>query len=308
MLFTDLLVCYNYGQMKLKLILNPVSRGLKQRGCWTRIQKALDERKIPYDIECTEGPGHGTILAKKAVEAGYDTIVSIGGDGMANEVANGMIGSDAVFGVIPCGDANDFPKMIGMPKVDPERACDIIREGFTRTIDVGVINGRYFLNVVGIGIDGEITEAKARIKHYLPGFIGYYYESLKALLTYAPKKVNIKIDGSSLDASVLSLSIGNGRCCGGGFLFTPEAEIDDGILDVCLVRYMSRLRTVWDLPKVPKAEHIKLPYVSIYKGKEITAESGTLLTAHIDGEIAKAHKFEIKVLPGKLRVLAKRPE
>jgi len=250
----------------------------------------------------------GSGIAQVCAQSGYDTIVSIGGDGLANEVANGMIGSQATLGFIPCGDANDFPKMIGLPKVDPERACDIIREGFTRTIDVGIINGRYFLNVVGIGIDGEITEAKARIKHYLPGFIGYYYESLKTLLTYRPKKTNIKIDGNSLDASVLSLSIGNGRCCGGGFLFTPEAEIDDGILDVCLVRFVSRLRTIWDLPKLPKAEHIKLPYVSIYKGREITAASEMLLTAHIDGEIAKAHKFEIKVLPGKLKVLAKRPE
>jgi len=293
--------------MRIKFLLNPAAGKCRAEKLWPKIKDFFDGRKIACDLKKTTGPNHATELARKAVESGFDTIVSIGGDGLTNEIANGIIGSDAALGIIPCGESNDFPKMLGLSGKDWEGACKVIAEGLTRKIDVGMINGRYFLNVVGIGIDGEVVEAKARAKKYMPGFLGYFIQSFMALLMYKPKKVNIRFNGKSVDATVLSLSIGNGRCCGGGFLFTPEAEFDDGILDVCLVRFTNRFRMIWDLPKVPKAEHVKLPYVSMYKAKELTVTSEMLLTCHIDGEVAKAHKFEINILPQKLRVLAKKP-
>jgi YegS/Rv2252/BmrU family lipid kinase len=293
--------------MKIKFLLNPVSGKCRAGKLWPKIKNFFDERKIAYHLEKTTAPNQATQLAKKAVGSGFDTVVSIGGDGLTNEIANGMIGSQATLGIIPCGEADDFPKMLGLSGKDWEGACKVIAGGPAKKMDVGMINGRYFLNVVGIGIDGEIVEAKARAKKYMPGFLGYFLQSLLALLLYKPKKVNIRFNGKSVDATVLSLSIGNGKCCGGGFLFTPEAELDDGILDVCLVRFTNRLKMIWDLPKVPKAEHVKLPYVSMYKAKELTATSDMLMTCHIDGEVAKAHKFEIKIFPQKLKVLAKKP-
>jgi YegS/Rv2252/BmrU family lipid kinase len=290
--------------MKLKLILNPASA--KSKECWPEIQKILEGRKIIYDLDRTEGPGHATLLAKKAVQSGFDTIISVGGDGLSNEIANGMIGSDATFGVIPCGEADDFPKMLGLSKKRLEEACQVIIEGFTRKIDVGMVNGRYFLNVVGIGYDGEINERKALTKKYLHGFFGYLIQTILVLLTYKPKPIKIKIDGITLETSIFLLCIGNGRCCGGGFLLTPAAVIDDELLDICLIKYPGKLRTILDIPKVPKGDHVKLSYVTVFKAREINISSEATLTSHIDGEIAKAKEYQIKILPKKLKVLAKK--
>ncbi len=290
--------------MKLKLILNPASA--KSKECWPEIQKILEGRKIIYDLDRTEGPGHATLLAKKAIQSGFDTIISVGGDGLSNEIANGMIGSDATFGVIPCGEADDFPKMLGLSKKRLEEACQVIIEGFTRKIDVGMVNGRYFLNVVGIGIDGEINERKAQAKKYLRGFLGYYVQTLLAFVDYKPKKVKIKMNGARLETNLFLMSTGNGRYCGGGFLFTPDAKMDDGLFDICLIKYPGKLRAFWDLPKIPKGEIEKLSYATIFKANEIDISSHDLLIAHIDGEVAKANEFKIKILPRKLKVLAKK--
>jgi YegS/Rv2252/BmrU family lipid kinase len=293
--------------MKIKFLLNSAAGKCKGEKLWLKAKEFFDKRKIAYDLEKTIAPNQATELAKRAVESGFDTIVSIGGDGFANEVANGMIGSEATLGLLPCGKANDFSKMLDVPANNIEEACRTIISGFSKKIDVGMINGRYFLNVVGIGIDGEITEAKTNVKKYLPAFLGYFLQSLSALLTYKPKKVNIRFNGNALDIIALSLNIGNGKCTGGGFLFVPEARIDDGILNICLIRFTSRLRAIWDFPKLPKAKHVRLPYVSMHKAKEITVASDELLTCHIDGEVAKARRFEIKILPQTLKVLTKMP-
>ena len=291
--------------MKLKLILNPASA--KSEKSWPQVQKFFEGRKIPFDMDKTEGPGHATLLAKKAVQSGFDTIVSVGGDGLSNEIVNGMIGSDATFGVIPCGEADDFPKMLGLSRNRLEEACQVIIDGFTKKIDVGMVNGRYFLNVVGIGYDGEINERKALTKKYLHGFFGYMVQTVLVLLGYKPKPVRIKIDGVTLDTTIFLICIGNGRCCGGGFLLTPAAVIDDGLLEICLIKYPGKLRTILDIPKVPKGEHLKLPYVTTFRAAELDISSEVLLTSHIDGEIAKENRYQIRILPQKLKVLAKKP-
>lgn len=290
--------------MKLKLILNPASG--KAKRCWPVIEKFFEEKNIPFDLDRTSGPGQGTLLAKKAVEAGFDAIVSVGGDGLASEIANGIVGSEATLGVIPCGEANDFPKMLGITEKNVEEACRIVAEGFTRKIDVGMINGRYFLNVVGIGYDGEVTEQKAKIKKHAGGFFGYFIQAILTTLTYKPKLVKIKMDGVTFEASILLLTIGNGRFCGGGFLLTPNAEIDDGLLDVCLIKYPGKLWVLWDLPKVPKGKHVGRLHTTVFRTREIEVSSEDLLIIHIDGEIAKGHEFKIKVLPQKLKVLVKK--
>ncbi len=293
--------------MKVKFLLNPAAGKDICEKYWPRVKTFFDDKKIFYDLEKTTGPNQAAGLAKKAVESGFDTIVSIGGDGFTNEIVNGVIGSEAALGLIPCGDANDFPKMFGISKKNVEEACSIIAEGFTRKVDLGSVNERYFLNVVGIGCDGEITEQKAKIKKRFVGFFGYFIQAIVTTLTYKPKLVKIKMDGVTFEASILLLTIGNGRCCGGGFLLTPAAVIDDGVFDICLIKWPGKLWTLWDLPKVPKGKHVGKLHTIIFRAKEIDVSSEELLTAHIDGEVTKANKFRIKILPQALKVLAKNP-
>jgi len=292
--------------MKLKLILNPASGNGKAERRWPEIQKILDQRGIAYDLERTGGPGQATPLAKNAVQSGFDPIVAIGGDGLINEVANGMIGSKATLGLIPCGDANDFSRMFGISENNLEEACEVLIEGFTKAIDVGMVNDRCFLNVVGIGFDGEVSERKSKSTGLLRGFWGYYVHTVLTLFTYKPKPVELKIDGVSRDTLLFFITIGNGRYCGDGFLLTPNAELDDGLLDVCLVKYPGKLKALWDIAKASKGKHVRLPYVTMLRAGEIRVASETPLTAHVDGEIAKENEYNIKILPQKIKVLAKK--
>jgi len=293
--------------MKFKLIFNSGSRKGRAIECLEKLQKFLDQQKIAYDLETISGIGQGTFAARNAVQAGFDTVVSVGGDGLTNEIANGIIGSDVRLGVIPCGEGNDFPKMLGVSEQNVAEAFKVISEGYTKTMDVGFANGRYFLNVMGIGIDGEIGELKARAPKIFHGYYAYLYATFPAILFFKPKKVKINLDGKIISETVSLVTIGNGKFSGGAFQLTPDAEIDDGFLDVCVVRHTSKLKMLRDFPGVISGQHIFLPYVKMFKAKTVEVSSKNAMTAHLDGEIMKSDNFNIKIIPKKLNVLVKKP-
>lgn len=274
---------------------------------WRKIQNFFDERGIVYSFDKTLTPGDAALLARKAVEEGFDTIVSVGGDGTASEVINGLVGSDATFGIIPAGVGNDFAKNIGISRTNLQAACETILEGYTRKIDIGSVNGRYFLNMIGIGFDGEAAERKAKSFKFIKGFWAYYVQVIPLLFMYRPKPVKIKMDGVSMETSILFVTIGNGKYSGGGFKLTPLAEIDDGLFDVCLAHYPGLFDLLRHVNKVPKGKHIKLPFIFYFRTGSISLSSEIPLPAHIDGELSKEKSYDIKILPQALKILAKKP-
>lgn len=293
--------------MTIKLILNPAAiNGKAEKVYWPRINKFFQERKIPFEMERTTGAGEATLLSKGAVEQGFKTIVAVGGDGTAHEGLNGLAGSQVNFGVIPCGVGNDFVKMLGLSINNLEAACQVVADGFTKKIDVGLVNGKYFLNMVGIGFDGEVAERKAKTPAFIHGFYAYLIQILPVLFFYQPKHVKIKINGVSLEADILLLTIGNGRYSGGGFKLTPQAELDDGLLDICLSKYPGRLSVLWSIPKVPKGEHVNLSFATMFRATEISVSSEVSLAAHIDGEVVREKTYAIKLLPKFLNLLVKK--
>jgi len=294
--------------MKIKFILNPAAiNGRAETIFWPRVEKFFQERNIAYEMEKTHEAGHATRISKRAVEQGFETIVAVGGDGTANEVMNGIVGSQVAFGIIPCGVGNDFVKMLGLSINNLEAACQVVADGFTKKIDIGIINGKYFLNMVGIGFDGEVAERKAKTPKYIHGFYAYLIQILPVLFFYQPKRVKMKMGGVSLEADILLLTIGNGRYSGGGFKLTPQAELDDGLLDICLSKYPGRWSVLWSIPKVPKGEHVNLPFATMFRATEISVSSETPLAAHIDGEVVKETEYNIKLLPRVLNLLVKKP-
>ncbi|MEA3494278.1 MAG: diacylglycerol kinase family protein [Candidatus Margulisiibacteriota bacterium] len=293
--------------MKYKLIFNPAASHGKAEKIWPRIQECLDQRDMPYELSRTSKRGEALILAKEAVQNGFDKIIAVGGDGLTHEVVNGMVGSDAALGIIPCGSGNDAPRLAGISGKSIGEACDVIREGHTKKIDLGKINDGYFLNNVGLAIDGEIGERKQKMEKYLRGFFAYLGASLPTLFTYKPKRVQIQMDDTFLpQKKVLLISIGNGKFCGGGFQLTPFAAANDGLLDVCVLDYIGTLKALWHLPKTMSGKHVKLPFCKMYKAKKINIKCETLLTAEVDGEISKEKEYRIKVIPQGLELFAKR--
>ncbi len=298
-------MCYNLG-MKLKIILNPAAeKGVAGKKSWPKVKAFFDQKGIEYSLDKTLAPGDGTILAGKAVREGYDTIVSMGGDGTASEVINGLAGSEVKFGIIPCGVGNDFVKVVGLSRKNLVEACEAILAGNTRKVDLGSVNGRYFFNMIGIGFDGEVAERKAHSFRFIKGFWAYYAQVIPLLFMYRPKPVHIEMDGVTMVTSILFVTIGNGRFSGGGFKLTPLSVIDDGLFDICLAQYPGIFNLVRHVNKVPKGKHIKLPFVFYFRTNRIKITSDILLPAHIDGELANSKEFDIKILPRALNMIVK---
>ncbi|MFH0887172.1 MAG: diacylglycerol kinase family protein [bacterium] len=294
----------NENFLKIKLILNPVAGGGRAKAAAIKIEEILDKADIPYSLDTTYRAGGGTILAKRAAEVGFDLIVGIGGDGTLNEIINGMAGSQVALGVVPAGFENNFARMLGLPIGNVEEAIDVFIDGRSRTIDIGKINHRYFLNGINIGLDAVVAKKMEDKKHR--NFSINFKNTLKTIFGYKLPTVNVSIPGKNINAKIVSIAIGNGSCFGGGFYYTPEAELDDGFLDVCLIRGISKFRMLRNTYKVAKGKHTTLGYTTMFRTKEISVNSSENLPIAVDGEIFTGDRpYHIDILHSKLRVKSK---
>ncbi len=275
-------------------ILNPKAG----RGATARLAKslrsALRERNVDHDLVFTTRPGEATELARKA--AGR-YVIAVGGDGTVNEVANGVIGSDKIMGVIPSGSGNDFVKMVNQGK-GFTAVLDRLLQGQTRRIDVGTVecsgNGtpgsiaeprRYFVNGVGIGFDAAVAARTREIK-YLRGTFLYLVAVFQMLGKYRAPLFHISSDGRSTEESRhLLIAIGNGTCAGGGFYLTPRAKIDDGVFDVCLIDDVSIGTILHLMPKAMRGKHLNARQVKYFYSKDLALQADGSFYVHADGEI-----------------------
>jgi YegS/Rv2252/BmrU family lipid kinase len=291
-------------KLKTKLILNPFAGKKRLIKEIDTIKRILTSEGLDFDLAFTQSPKHGIQLAQKAVEEKFNLIVAVGGDGTVNEVVNGIIGvEDVILGIIPIGLGNDFAWMIGLSPKDIDKACKTLCNGAVKNIDVGMVNDRYFVNGVGIGFDAQVAQERLKYKGILSGVGLYLYAVIKTLFKYKPIQANIKLDEEIIDIAPLLIAIGCGKRCGGGFLLTPKAELDDGYLDVCVIQQIGKLKAICNLPKVLNGTHITMQEVNMYRTKQIIVNLPAALTAHVDGEILKEKTYQIKLLSKKLKVM-----
>ncbi len=268
-----------------------------------------------FDLVQTTRQGEAVDLAARALEQGCKMIVAAGGDGTVNEIVNGCLthegpGDQTVLGIIPIGSGNDLAWTIGLP-TDPEAACARVFEGERREIDIGRVTdeggrSRYFCNGVGIGFDATVAREVHKIK-WAGGFTKYLIGLARTFVIYykAPQ-TTIRYDGKEIDDDIMMLSVSNGRRHGGGFYITPDAILDDGRLDLCIVRRVSRLGILQLIPKFLKATHVDDGRVQMDRGQRVHVDVPDGLAAHVDGEIfaVAARELDIEVLPRRLTVAA----
>ena len=293
---------------KVKIIVNPYAGRWKALKSIPAIEAALQREGIAYDLVQTEGPEHGIELARQAALEGYAPVVAAGGDGTVSEVMNGLVqaagdGLAGPMGIIPLGSANDLPVQLGLP-LDVEGACRRLREGKERVIDVGRVNDRYFDNDVGVGFEPQVT-IEARKIQWLRGTLIYIVAVFRALRSYDQPHMTVEWDGGRASGPMLLVSVGNGNVTGGAFRLTPEAELDDGLLDFVFSTAMSRLQIVRFLPLVFSGQHIHRPEVTHGRATRLTITSDDPLPVGADGEIisTEAHHLEFEIIPRKLQVI-----
>ena len=283
-------------------VLNPVAG----RGRVKLLKKTIEnyERTLgtDYEIGETKFPGHGERLAREACIRGFNNIISVGGDGTLLEVINGVSGEDVSVGIIPCGTGNDFSRALDFPEKTEEQ-LRVIHRGKKKRVDLGKANGRYFINVFSFGIDALITQETQKIKKYLPGTFAYVAATIKMLMTYRPVQIHMETDESVFDGEVMLVAFGNGQYYGGGMKITPEASLESGDFQVCIVRALSKARFLRLFPKVFSGRHIGCVEVETCRAKNIKVESKDRVLLNADGDIVGECPVEICIFPGSIEII-----
>jgi diacylglycerol kinase (ATP) len=298
---------------EIMVIANPASGRGRGQHVISYVSKVLPEKGVRFDLVQTECPGHAAELARQAVSDGYRTIVALGGDGTVNEIINGLcldLSDDpnppavVTLGIVPAGSGNDFAYAIGLPPTVPE-ALDRLVEGNTRLVDVGRINDRLFAYGVGMGFIAQANIESRKIK-WMHGTLLYVIAFLKVLLfQFGTHELEITVDDTQIKQRVMLAAVANGGRTAGAFLLSPDARIDDGLLDLCIIAPASRLDVLRFMPLVLKGHHTKLDAVQTFTGREVKIRSGKPLVTHVDGEVFGRGEryYEFSLLPAQLRVI-----
>lgn len=261
-----------------------------------------------WSVEAVEtaGPGHGATLAAECARAGAERVIAVGGDGIVHEVANGLLasGGRAALGVVPAGSGNDFAKLLGVYRHDPAQAVHRIATATVRHFDAGSVAGEYFVNTLGFGFGPEVV----RIRDAMPGlkgFLSYLVPVLRAFAGFVPPVLEIRAGELMEKGPVMMVEVCNGTTAGGSYRFAPDAQPDDGRLDVCVIQRVRLPRFLMALPKVMKGTHGSMREVRLLKATEIHIRGETPLVMHLDGELRMPGTREctIVVEPGVLPVL-----
>jgi diacylglycerol kinase (ATP) len=283
------------------IIINPASGvGNKQRE-EEMIRAHLDMERCHYRIVYTERPFHATEIGRQAARDKVDMVVAVGGDGSLNEVAKGIVGSNTALGIIPAGSGNGLAHHLQIP-FRINKAIEVINQCKIKKIDTIRINGELCISIAGVGFDALVAKEYEKAKKR--GFQTYFKIILKEYVNYKPKKYRITVDGEKYKERALFVSFANSNQFGYNASIAPHAEVDDGLIDVCIIRKVPLARVVFlanlmFLKKIDQSNEI-----TILKGKEISLSRKKGKIVNIDGEHVKLQKdLIIKVDPLSLNVI-----
>ncbi len=285
-------------------IVNLIAGQGRCKELFPKIKVDLDRRRVQYDLHFTNEPMEAIDVAKMGIEAGFSHIVAMGGDGTINEVANGLLGSDATLAVIPAGTGNDFIRMLNIPS-NPMQAIETILTGIPQPIDLGQIeDDRCFINGMGIGLDAQVARDVLKMQR-LRGAPAYLTAAVKQVFRFPAFPVTLTTPEEQLELTSLSLGITNGIFAGGGFRLAPRADIHDGLIDISAVGDYPKLERLFRLPRVRAGKHADWRKGTYRQASQVTVSSAKKLIAHIDGEPYRlpGESFTVKALPDALRVL-----
>lgn len=272
--------------MKYAMIVNMRAGNGRCTRLWPQIEACLKEAGAQYGVYSTEYAGHARELAQQAALAGYDVVVSVGGDGTLNEVVNGIHGTGAILGIIPAGSGNDFSRAFGYSQQDIRQACTWLLAGTSREIDVGRVDQRMFLNVAGAGFDAEVGRmANVWGKKYFAGYLAYLASIIRVLVSFSPRELVVDLDGTELRQKAWLVAVGNAQYFGGGLRVTPDADVNDGLFDVCIVGETSKLELLRVLPRVREGKHLGHPAIQMHRAARVSIVGDSALAAQADGEI-----------------------
>jgi len=285
-----------------KFIVNPSAARGKCARVSVHLKEKCIEAALDFDLVHTSGPKDATAIAAKAC-GDFENIIAVGGDGTIHEVVNGVVGRKHKFGVIPVGSGNDFVKAMGIP-IKFGAAFASVCKGKTRTIDVGCADKSYFPNGLGIGFDAWVVRESQMVQK-LRGNAIYLYSVLRTIYKYRPPQIRLKFNSLTREEHLFMVTVGNGVSLGGGFKLTPFALLDDGLLDLTIIRNLTKPEIYKNLLGVYTGRHTRMPQVTIDRTTELVVESEQGFAVHLDGELMSLEQksLHISIIPKALEVI-----
>lgn len=264
--------------MKHVFIVNPIAGCGKSLEIAKIIENFCKERRIEYKIIYTTKPGEATSIIKTLGENNF--IYSVGGDGTLKEVVNGIVKTNNILSVIPSGSGNDF-----------ERTLQTLPKGIN-DIDLGLVNDHYFINIASIGLDAEIAKNAETLKNKIPNSMIYNASIVKTLAKR--KDPTIIVNGKRYKVTLMAIC--NGRYYGGGFKIAPNAQLNDGNFDICMVDSLKTRQIPGLFLKLLKGTHETSKHVHCFKDFNLSVESEEPIICCVDGEIIEDTYFEFDLI------------
>ncbi|MBP5327813.1 MAG: hypothetical protein J6Y98_07885 [Bacteroidales bacterium] len=263
-------------------IVNPVSGVGKQKKIEEVIESKIDHSLIDYSIQYTERIHHGRDLAKAAVEQGvFDAIVAVGGDGSVNDIAGALVGSDIALAIIPCGSGNGLARNLKIP-LTPAHAIEVINHFKIAEIDTIDVNGHIVASIAGIGFDAHVARRMKLAK--VRGLQAYAKIIVADYTTYKEHTYRLVIDGKEIERQAWFISFANSNQFGYNTTIAPMAQLDDGLIDICIVDRIPLLHLPLTAPLL-YLNHFQLSqHVEYYKAHEVTVLNNKERWVNIDGE------------------------
>jgi len=300
---------------ELHAIVNPIAGSGCTRRRWPRLAATLGAIGWQVRSYVTSAPGDATRIARSLLHAGARELLSVGGDGTANEIANGFFGDgeafspEAVLSIMPTGTGHDFGRSVGIR--DTSEAVAALSAGRVCPVDVGFADyhvgdrrqSRCFINAADVGI-GAVAAAKInRSRKLAGGFLTYLFGAVRAIVTFQARSAQVVVDGATLsDGPISMVLIANGRFHAGGMRMAPTAQMADGFLEVLVLRKVSRLALLLSLlPRAYAGTHVRHPGIRYARGRDVQVRA-TGLPLEMDGEQPGTTDVRIRVLPRALRV------
>jgi YegS/Rv2252/BmrU family lipid kinase len=283
------------------LLVNPSAGGGRAARALPDVEAELRRLAIAFRTEQTTSLEHARGLASTAAAAG-ETVVTLSGDGLIGSVVGALRHvPGSVLGVLPGGRGNDLARVLGIPR-DPVAACAVLATGVVRDLDIGEVEGRSFIGIASVGFDSDAN----RIANAAPSRLGqlaYVYGGLRALAQWKPATFTLDLDGTRHRFTGWSVAGANSKAYGGGMLVAPDAELDDGLLDVVTKSATSRRNLLGSMVKVFKGTHLADPSVEVRRGRELRVDADRPFTVYADGDPIAELPATIRIVPRALKVL-----
>jgi diacylglycerol kinase (ATP) len=297
--------------MRALVVVNPAATATTPKGRDVLVRALGSELKV--DVAETEHRGHGRELGRRAAEDGVDVVVTLGGDGTVNEVVNGLAPLGAAgpeLAILPFGTGRDTIRTYGIPK-NAERALELLRGGRTRTIDLGRAafrtsageDSRWYINIGSCGLTGAVAERAERTSKRLGGTPSFLYATVATFAAWRNVPFTVQVDDAPpLELVANNVICANGRAFGGGIRVCPQAEPDDGLLDVLVWGDVGKLDLALNLPRLYRGTHLGHRKVTVLRARRVRVEPERPLPLELDGELPGSTPATFEIAPGALRL------